>query len=83
MQEFITCYNSSNRHKWKETWSAEGLRQAQPDKDQAQPDNQGPKGRWRKFGYDEINCHDKTSLDITCLKDKSLADLNNLPDPDV
>jgi type I restriction enzyme M protein len=26
---------------------------------------------------------DKTSLDITWLKDKSLADLDNLPDPDV
>lgn len=26
---------------------------------------------------------DKTSLDITWLKDKSLADLDKLPDPDV
>lgn len=26
---------------------------------------------------------DKTSLDITWLKDKSLADLDDLPDPDV
>ena len=26
---------------------------------------------------------DKTSLDIKWLKDKSLADLDNLPDPDV
>ncbi len=26
---------------------------------------------------------DKTSSDITWLKDKSLADLDNLPDPDV
>ncbi len=26
---------------------------------------------------------DKRSLDITWLKDKSLADLDNLPDPDV
>ena len=25
---------------------------------------------------------DKTSLDITWIKDKSLADLDNLPDPD-
>jgi type I restriction enzyme M protein len=25
---------------------------------------------------------DKTSLDITWLKDKSVADLDNLPDPD-
>jgi type I restriction enzyme M protein len=30
-----------------------------------------------------IISRDKTSLDITWLKDKSLADLDNLPDPDV
>ena len=45
--------------------------------------NQNPEGRWRKFSYDEIISRDKTSLDITWLKDKSLADLDNLPDPDV
>jgi type I restriction enzyme M protein len=42
-----------------------------------------PEGRWRKFTYDEIIARDKTSLDITWLKDKSLADLDNLPDPGV
>ena len=42
-----------------------------------------PEGRWRKFSYEEIVARDKTSLDITWLKDKSLADLDNLPDPDV
>lgn len=41
-----------------------------------------PDGRWRKFSYDEIIARDKTSLDITWIKDKSLADLDNLPDPD-
>lgn len=40
-------------------------------------------GRWRKFSYEEILARDKTSLDITWIKDKSLADLDNLPDPDV
>ncbi|MGE0590174.1 MAG: N-6 DNA methylase [Cyclobacteriaceae bacterium] len=45
--------------------------------------NEGnPDGRWRKFTFDEIIARDKTSLDITWLKDKSLADLDNLPDPD-
>ena len=39
-------------------------------------------GRWRMFTYDEIVARDKTSLDITWLKDKSLADLDNLPNPD-
>ncbi len=42
-----------------------------------------PEGRWRKYSYGEIIARDKTSLDITWLKDKSLADLDNLPDPDV
>jgi type I restriction enzyme M protein len=41
-----------------------------------------PEGRWRKFSYEEIVARDKTSLDITWLKDKSLADLDNLPNPD-
>jgi len=42
-----------------------------------------PDGRWRKYSIDEIINRDKTSLDITWIKDKSLADLDNLPDPDV
>jgi type I restriction enzyme M protein len=42
-----------------------------------------PDGRWRKFHYDEIITRDKTNLDIFWLKDKSLADLDNLPDPDI
>ena len=41
-----------------------------------------PEGRWRKFTYDEIIVRDKTSLDIFWLKDKSLTDLDNLPEPD-
>lgn len=67
LQQFISCYNSSNRFNRVETYHA--------------VDN--PEGRWRKFSYDEILARDKTSLDITWLKDKSLADLDNLPDPDV
>ena len=39
--------------------------------------------RFRKFTYDEIVARDKTSLDIFWLKDDSLIDLENLPDPDV
>jgi type I restriction enzyme M protein len=40
-------------------------------------------GRWRKFTYEEILARDKTNLDIFWLKDKSLTDLDNLPDPDI
>ncbi|KKG89510.1 DNA methyltransferase, partial [Methanosarcina mazei] len=44
---------------------------------------ESPEGRFRKFSYDEIIARDKTNLDIFWLKDKSLADLDNLPDPDI
>ena len=44
------------------------------------PEN--PDGRWRRFGIDEIDSRDKTSLDIFWIKDKALADLDNLPAPD-
>ena len=37
----------------------------------------------QKIGYEEIIARDKTNLDIFWLKDKSLADLDNLPDPDI
>jgi type I restriction enzyme M protein len=42
-----------------------------------------PQGRWRPYGYDEIIKRDKCSLDIFWLKDESLEDSENLPDPDV
>ncbi|MCB0663689.1 MAG: SAM-dependent DNA methyltransferase [Saprospiraceae bacterium] len=44
---------------------------------------ENPEGRWRKYSYEEILSRDKTNLDIFWLKDKSLADLDNLPDPDI
>jgi type I restriction enzyme M protein len=40
-------------------------------------------GRWRCFTYDEIAKRDKMNLDIFWLKDKSLEDSENLPEPDV
>ncbi|MFC2119889.1 N-6 DNA methylase [Bacteroidota bacterium] len=39
--------------------------------------------RFKKFTYDDITSRDKTNLDIFWLKDDSLADLDNLPDPDI
>lgn len=66
LQDFIDCYNTHNRHDRIETWDAEA----------------NPEGRWRKYDYKEIVTRDKTSLDIFWLKDKSLADLDNLPDPE-
>ena len=39
-------------------------------------------GRWRKFTNKEIAARDKTNLDIFWLKDDTLIDLDNLPEPD-
>lgn len=40
-----------------------------------------PDGRWRKFTYKEIVSRDKASLDIFWLRDESLEDSSDLPDP--
>ncbi|MBI4167709.1 MAG: SAM-dependent DNA methyltransferase [Candidatus Aenigmarchaeota archaeon] len=42
-----------------------------------------PDGRWRCYSYEDICKRDKLNLDIFWLKDESLDDLDNLPDPDV
>jgi len=39
--------------------------------------------RFNRFTYDELMQRDKVSLDIFWLKDESLEDMENLPDPDV
>jgi len=39
--------------------------------------------RFKKFSYDEIISRDKTNLDIFWLKDESLGDMDNLPEPDI
>ena len=67
LEDFIKLYNAENISKRKETYH---------------PEN-NPEGRWRKFSYTELAARDKTSLDISWVKDKSLTDLDNLPDPDV
>ncbi|MDP3012890.1 MAG: hypothetical protein Q8M92_01520 [Candidatus Subteraquimicrobiales bacterium] len=67
LKDFITCYNPENRHARKETYNAET----------------NPDGLWRKFTYEEIIARDKTNLDIFWVKDKSLTDMDSLPDPDV
>ncbi len=42
-----------------------------------------PQGRWREFTYEELAARDKLNLDIFWLRDESLEDSANLPDPDV
>jgi len=67
LKDFIECYHPENINKGKETYNSET----------------NPEGRWRRFVYEDIIARDKTSLDITWIKDKSLTDFGNLPDPDV
>ncbi|ENY9928880.1 N-6 DNA methylase [Pseudomonas aeruginosa] len=66
LQDFIDCYHPENRHERQETWH----------------ETNNPEGRWRKYSLEQVLARDKTSLDIFWLKDKSLADLENLPEPD-
>ena len=66
LKDFIQLYSPENRFQRKETYN----------------ETANPDGRWRKFSFDEIISRDKSSLDISWIKDKSLADLDNLPDPD-
>ena len=40
-------------------------------------------GRWRCFDYDELLKHDKLSLDLLWIKDKSLTDTDGLPAPNI
>jgi type I restriction enzyme M protein len=42
-----------------------------------------PQGRWRAFSYEDSMARDKANLDIFWLRDESLEDSDNLPDPDV
>ena len=42
-----------------------------------------PGSRWRVFPYDELLARDKVNLDIFWLRDESLEDTANLPDPEI
>ena len=53
-----------------------------PNKRKPTWSEKNPSGRWRKYTYDEIAQRDKYNLDIFWLKDDTLADLDNLPEPE-
>ena len=57
LDDFVKCYNSANISGRVETYDAD----------------KNPNGRWRKFSVDEITKRDKTSLDITWIKQDSEA----------
>ncbi len=52
LDDFVSCYKADNIDGRHETYDAV----------------KNPQGRWRKFGIDEIMARDKTSLDITWIK---------------
>lgn len=65
LDDFVSCYHAEDLSARKETYDVES----------------NPSGRWRKYGIDEIMARDKTSLDITWIKqggeedDRTLAEL--------
>ncbi len=67
LTDFIECFNPENRHARKATWG----------------ETKNPDGRWRSYTYEELVDRDKASLDVFWLKDDSLTDLENLPEPGV
>ena len=40
-------------------------------------------GRWRSYSYEELVARDKANLDIFWLRDKSLEDSEDLPEPGI
>ncbi len=65
--EFVACCKAGALHDRKQTWDEE----------------RNPDGRWRCFDYEDLLKRDKASLDLFWLRDESLEDGENLPEPDV
>ncbi len=61
LDDFVKCYHAEDISDRTETYDAE----------------KNPSGRWRKYGIDEIMARDKTSLDITWIKQGN--DTEDLP----
>jgi len=83
--DFVRCYNPANRHNRKPTWTEE-MKNASPAQTNLSACNaQAGKfaGRWRAYDYEELINRDKASLDIFWLRDETLEDSDNLPDPDI
>ena len=64
LQDFVDCYRPDDRHHRQETYHAES----------------NPDGRWRMFTYDEVLGRDKTSLDITWIKQGEEGEDLSLPE---
>lgn len=67
LDEFVECYKPGQPR----------------EKRRATWSEKTPQGRWRAFDYGELTKRDKINLDLFWLKDESLEDSADLPDPDV
>src|SRR5665811_1538540 len=66
--EFVECYRPGRPREEREpTWH----------------EDENPEGRWRAYDYEELLKRDKLNLDIFWLRDKSLEDSEDLPEPEV
>jgi type I restriction enzyme M protein len=44
---------------------------------------ENPDGRWRAYDYEELVARDKAKLDVFWVRDESLEETANLPEPEV
>ena len=66
LDEFVACYRPEDRSARAPTWDA----------------GANPDGRWRAYEYAELAKRDKANLDLFWLRDASLEESADLPDPD-
>ena len=80
LDDFVKCYVPEARHLRVPTWHGDDSPHPGP-----LPGGEGTihEGRWRAFDYEELIKRDKASLDIFWLKDESLENSDNLPEPGV
>jgi len=92
LDDFVACYNPANRHERTPTWAEDegeisrlrdAWRRRSARNDNGEAVQIGPQGRWRAYAYDDLMARDKVNLDIFWLRDESLEETANLPDPDV
>jgi type I restriction enzyme M protein len=62
LDDFVACYHAENINERSETYNAET----------------NPQGRWRKYTVEEVSLRDKTSLDITWIKQGGESDNRSL-----
>ncbi|MBI5897322.1 MAG: hypothetical protein HZB24_15395, partial [Desulfobacterales bacterium] len=90
LDEFVACFYGIKVGEAQQLFSWDKAKQAQPLTAGLSRHNRkptwaatNPDGRWRAYEYQELIARDKASLDIFWLKDESLEDSDNLPEPGI